>query len=274
MEENKIKENTYRKGLIIIIILLMLLVFTSIVLAQTLYGTVAGNSFTLGTIKIDIGYYVDVKDEEGNITETIGPLWTKNYESDEQRKLIENNALIKNDPEDKTDSDETFGSARDGEDELNHIITRQFSIRNDSNNREYYRLYFTNLSGRLADLINVKIIDVTGLKYDYTDPETENVIEMDFSTHYMYDLDKYEIDENNILFNGVAAEFTKDKVNAFEEILKPGEKRDLLIRFTYPEGGVPSSHDDYTPDKYALAFNLCAEAVQEKNQNTNDIKFN
>lgn len=271
MEENKIKENAYRRGLVIIIILLMLLVFTSIVLAQTLYGTVAGNSFTLGTIKIDIGYYVDVKDEEGNITETIGPLWTKNYESDKQRKLIENNALIKNDPEDKTDSDETFGSARDGEEELNNIITRQFSIRNDSDNNEYYRLYFTNISGRLADLINVKIIDVTDAKYSYIDPLSDETSEKDFSTHYMYDLDKYEIDENNILFNGVAAEFTKDKVNAFEEILEPGEKRDLLIRFTYPEGGVPSSHTDYTQDKHSLGFNLCAEAVQVKNNDKQEF---
>lgn len=272
MEENNIKEKTYRRGLVIIIILLMLLVFTSIVLAQTLYGTVAGNSFTLGTIKIDIGYYVDVKDEDGNITDTLGPLWTKNYDDERSRKLIENNALIKNDPDDTSDSDEGFGTARDGEDELYNIITRQFSIKNDSNNEEYYRLYFTNISGRLADLINVKIIDVTNSKYSYVDPVSGEASEKDFSSHYIGDLDKFTInDECKILFDGVASDFTKEKVTAFDELLESGEIKHMLIRFTYPEDGIPSSHTDYTQDKHSLGFSLCAEAVQVKNNNKKEF---
>lgn len=281
MEENNIKDKAYKRGLIIIIILLMLLVFTSIVLAQTLYGTVSGNSFTIGTIKIDIGYFNYIE-EEGGIVE-IGPYYTKN--TDEiTMDFIKNHALINNNPNPKDGevaSEEVFKSFEEGEERYD-LITRKIVIKNDSFNEEFYRLYFDNrpnkLTGKLLKCINVKIIDVTD---DAENDELNSYIGN--YDNYMPDICEENDPEHVLLYDGVANEFVSSNPNlkAFGK-LEPNSTKTLLIRFTYP------SEDDLSnPEKvdnqyeYSLKFDLCAEAVQAKNQfgegqpeNLNDVKFN
>lgn len=264
MEENKIKENTYRKGLIIIIILLMLLVFTSIVLAQTLYGTVAGNSFTLGTVKIDLGYYVDVKNDDGSsVTKCF---WSKSTDPD-VLDFINKHALVNNNPdpeEGEVATDEVFKAYSDGDEERYDIITRKISVKNDSDNDEYYRLYFTKTGGRLADVINVKIIDVTeDVDSGFADYEGD----LDL---YKIDIEEKEQPDDNLLFSGLATSFSSNNVKSLGKINK-GEQRNLLLRITYPSSELLLNHNDYEQVNYSLSFNLCAEAVQVKNNDKQEF---
>lgn len=66
-------------------------------------------------------------------------------------------------------------------------------------------------------------------------------------------------DGEEVLFDGAAANFTRARTSASDDSLDVGERRNLKIFFHYPE-----SNGNETQG-LSLSFNLCAEAVQTKN---------
>ena len=79
-------------------------------------------------------------------------------------------------------------------------IEERFFIQNDSTYSVYYRLYFSNLSGDMANVIDVTI---------------------------------YNGEE--ILYEGKPSELTKDKVLAANDELLINERRELRIVFVFPD---------------------------------------
>ena len=79
-------------------------------------------------------------------------------------------------------------------------IEETFYIQNDSSYSVYYKLYFRNLSGDMADVIDVTV---------------------------------YNGDE--ILYEGKPSDLVKDKVKAANDELKINERRELRIVFVFPE---------------------------------------
>lgn len=80
------------------------------------------------------------------------------------------------------------------------MVEKDFFIENSSTGDVYYKLYFDNVEGGLADVLEVQIKD-----------------------------------SNKILFSGTAAELAKTNVEAADDILKLHERRDLQIVFHFPE---------------------------------------
>ena len=80
------------------------------------------------------------------------------------------------------------------------IIEEEFFIQNDSTYSVYYKLYFQNLEGDMADVLKVTI---------------------------------YKGDE--ILYEGAPSDLTKDKVKAANDELLINERRELRIVFVFPE---------------------------------------
>lgn len=79
-------------------------------------------------------------------------------------------------------------------------VEKEFFLENQSTWDVYYRLYFSDIEGGLADVLEVSIRD-----------------------------------SEKILFDGKIADMTKDKVGAADDILKLNERRNLTISFHFPE---------------------------------------
>ena len=79
-------------------------------------------------------------------------------------------------------------------------VEKTFFIENQSTWDVYYRLYFDNLEGGLADVLEVEIRD-----------------------------------GDNVLYAGKAAELIKENAGAADDILKLNERRELTISFHFPE---------------------------------------
>lgn len=79
-------------------------------------------------------------------------------------------------------------------------VKKDFFLENQSTWDVYYRLYFDDIEGGLADVLEVSIQD-----------------------------------KDNVLFSGKLSDLTKDKVGAAEDILKLNERRELTIWFHFPE---------------------------------------
>ncbi len=79
-------------------------------------------------------------------------------------------------------------------------IEKNFFIENQSTYDVYYRLYFDNIEGSLADVLNVQIRN-----------------------------------NDTVLFSGKVSQLTKAKTNAADDILKQNKRRNLTISFHYPE---------------------------------------
>ena len=108
-------------------------------------------------------------------------------------------------------------------------IKKDFFIANESSRPVYYKLYFNALTGELA-----KVIDITIL--DKTDPD--NVKE---------------------LYAGKADDLRRFNVQTVEEPLKANERRELEIVFYLDE----KSGNNYQDS--GMTFDLCADAVQSDN---------
>ena len=80
------------------------------------------------------------------------------------------------------------------------VVEKEFFIENNSTYSVYYKLYFENVGGDLADILQVTI---------------------------------YNGEE--ILYQGTASELSRDKVPAANDELKINEKRMLKITFEFPE---------------------------------------
>ena len=79
-------------------------------------------------------------------------------------------------------------------------VEKPFYIENQGTWDVYYKLYFDNIEGSLADVLDVEILD-----------------------------------GDTVLFNGKIADLTKEQVGAADDILKLNERRELTISFHYPE---------------------------------------
>lgn len=89
-------------------------------------------------------------------------------------------------------------------------VEKPFYIENLGTWDVYYKLYFNNIEGSLADVLDVEIRD-----------------------------------GDTVLFGGKIADLTKEKVGAAEDILKLNERRDLTISFHYPEEAGNSGQAQY-----------------------------
>ena len=105
-------------------------------------------------------------------------------------------------------------------------VKKQVFIENLSSWDVYYKLYFDNVSGALADALDITI--------------------------------KSE-DDSLIYWQGKVSELGKDNVAAADDYLEIGEKRYFNVYFHFPE-----SEGNDTQSIY-LEFDLCADAVQTKN---------
>jgi len=103
-------------------------------------------------------------------------------------------------------------------------VEKPFYIQNQSTWAVYYKIYFDHVEGGLADILEITILD-----------------------------------GETVLYTGTAATLTRQNVIAADDLLLIGERRDLTIRFHYPEESTNESQN------WELKFDLCADAVQEKN---------
>lgn len=102
-------------------------------------------------------------------------------------------------------------------------VKKDFFIKNNSSWSVYYKLYFDNIDGELADSLLISISD-----------------------------------GDKILYSGTAKTINKS-VPAADDELAIGERRDLTVTFRFP------SNLGNKLQNQELTFDLCAEAVQTKN---------
>lgn len=79
-------------------------------------------------------------------------------------------------------------------------VVKDFFIKNESTDSVYYKIYFGNVDGDLANYLDVKILM-----------------------------------GETVLIEGRASNLTKKNVSALDDYLRTGEKRDLKIVFHFPE---------------------------------------
>lgn len=103
-------------------------------------------------------------------------------------------------------------------------VEKPFYIQNRSTWAVYYRIYFDNVEGGLARILQITVLD-----------------------------------GDKVLYEGEASRMTRENVPAADDLLLVGERRVLTIRFHYPEGSENETQG------WELRFDLCADAVQEKN---------
>lgn len=79
-------------------------------------------------------------------------------------------------------------------------VKKDFFIENQSTWDVYYKLYFTDVDGGLADVLDITVKD-----------------------------------GDKILYQGLAGDLIKEKVGAADDILKLNERRNLTVYFYFPE---------------------------------------
>ena len=89
-------------------------------------------------------------------------------------------------------------------------VEKTFYIENQGTWDVYYKLYFDNIEGGLADILDVEIRD-----------------------------------GDTVLFGGKISDLTKGQVDAVDDILKLHERRELIISFHYPEEAGNSGQAQY-----------------------------
>lgn len=202
------------KGVFIITVLSLCLVFTSIVLALSV-AEVPNNIFTTGVIKIELGGVI--RDEQGAIKE--------------EYILDENNVLINPDVE-------KYSNQTNYLFEPGMRVEKEFYVANVGGEKGwdvYYKLFFKNIRGKLANEIVITLTDEDGTK----------------------------------LFDDVASKFREDIVNTYDKPLsvnKNDNKHYYKIMFYYPETS------DNVGQGQALEFDFCAMAVQTKNNTNKEFK--
>ncbi len=95
-------------------------------------------------------------------------------------------------------------------------VKKDFFILNESTCDVYYKLYFTNVLGGLADMIEITVCD-----------------------------------GDRVLYEGTPAELDRKSVGAANDILKVNEKRDLQIYFHFPEEVGNEGQDIYLSFDFA-----------------------
>ena len=129
------------------------------------------------------------------------------------------------------------------------LAKADFFIENDvSTWSVYYRLYFSDIAGDLADVLEVTI----------TDPDSQSG-KGPKAAQFFDDERRRENVQGEILYHGTLAELTRANVHTANDILEVGERRDLSMYFYFPveEGNETMGKE--------VAFSVCADAVQTKN---------
>ncbi len=103
-------------------------------------------------------------------------------------------------------------------------IEKEFFIENKSTDNVYYKIYFDEIKGGLSNKIIVTVKD-----------------------------------GDRVLYTSLANEFTKENVQAADDVLLAGEKKNFKISFLISE---ESGNEVQSLD---LNFTVCADAVQTKN---------
>lgn len=114
-------------------------------------------------------------------------------------------------------------------------LKRDFFLKNESTDSVYYKLYFDQISGGLADVIQVKITEKTDEGFLWT-----------------------EIPAELVLYSGRVSELTRARVGG-AGVLATAETREFSIFFHFPENAGNGAQD------MTLKFTLCAEATQTRN---------
>lgn len=102
-------------------------------------------------------------------------------------------------------------------------VEKDFFIENQSTADVYYRLYFNNVDGGLADVLQISIRN-----------------------------------DEKTLYQGSVMQLTRT-APAADDVLQINERRDLTISFTFPADAGNRAQN------MTLTFDLCADAVQTKN---------
>ena len=89
-------------------------------------------------------------------------------------------------------------------------VEKNFFVENQGTWDVYYKLYFDNVEGGLANVLDVEIRD-----------------------------------GDTVLFGGKIADLTKEQVGTADDVLKLNERRDLTISFHYPEVAGNSTENQY-----------------------------
>ncbi len=104
-------------------------------------------------------------------------------------------------------------------------VEKPFYIQNNGTWSVYYKLYFSQVSGSLGDVLDVTILNR----------------------------------QREELLHGTLSALTKTTVPALEDQLGAGQREDLIVRFHFPEDAVNGVQGG------ELTFELSAVAVQTKN---------
>lgn len=104
-------------------------------------------------------------------------------------------------------------------------VEKDFYIQNNGTWAVYYKLYFSQVSGNLGDVLDVTILNEDGTE----------------------------------LLSGKLSALTESNVLALENELAVGQKQDMKVRFHFPEDAGNSTQGG------TLTFELSAVAVQTKN---------
>jgi hypothetical protein len=129
---------------------------------------------------------------------------------------------------------------------------RNFVVRNLLSGKDdgvYCKVYLSGIDGVLAEVIQVTLTD-------YVEADSAD------------DLD--DLDPSQIYYQGTLANMTRDGTETIYQLLEPGEDKKFSIWFYFPEtiGNAYNSSEEMS-----VSFDLCAEAVQSKNQETNNVLF-
>lgn len=129
------------------------------------------------------------------------------------------------------------------------LAETNFFIENDNSKWDvYYRVYFSNVVGELADIIEVTV----------TDPYSTS-FKGPSASSFFRDENRKENVKGEVLFHGIMSELTRDTVDTANDVLKIREKRELRMYFYYPTdvGNAGMGKD--------VLFDICLEAIQTKN---------
>lgn len=103
-------------------------------------------------------------------------------------------------------------------------VEKKFFVENNSTWSVYYRLYLDEVSGGLADVLELTVLD-----------------------------------GEKVLYSGTANELRKENVVAADDMLEIGQRKELMLRFHFPETSGNEAQD------MNLSFTFCADATQTKN---------
>ena len=137
------------------------------------------------------------------------------------------------------------------------LAETDFYIKNDKSTwAVYYRLYFKEISGALANVLEVTITDPN------PDPEVSKGPK---ASDFFTDERRKKYVRGEVLYHGTLADLTRVNVHTANDTLEVGEMRELCMYFYFP-----TEKGNETMNK-EVSFTVCADAVQTKNNDQKDF---